>query len=170
MLTGNFSLEEIFNNITKTDSVLLKADQPDKISFFCGTSALVVTDDPNNPKNPSGKKTYNPVVGIGALGNGTADCDPEGVDAGVKAWTARQNTPNGNSYIVFCSWYLEYLKIAKEPTSTGLGSTIIKKGVRALDVGLSKITLSTPAIDTFALLEQTVFHEVCIANLAHPTS
>ncbi|KAI1381031.1 hypothetical protein F4677DRAFT_441364 [Hypoxylon crocopeplum] len=140
------------------DATIFESQTEDSILFFCNTDTLEVTDDENNPKNPSGKKTWNNAANMGAYGDGIKDCEPTSGISGNKAYTANFD---GRSYIMLCPWYLEKMKVVKVPTQQKF-SSFFKNPLRALDKGLDKIIPDrdmTP-MDAMSLLEQTLLHEV----------
>ncbi|XXH03993.1 hypothetical protein Hte_010402 [Hypoxylon texense] len=139
------------------DPTFSRQNSPDKINFFCDLDELEVTDDPNNPNNRSGKKTYNKAVNMRAYGDGVKDCESTDGISGIKGYTANFE---GRSYIVLCPWYLEKMNVAKVPTSSKFLSAI-KNPMKALDKALDKIPdFGGKSMDTMFLLDQTILHEI----------
>ncbi|KAI4861724.1 hypothetical protein F4820DRAFT_464439 [Hypoxylon rubiginosum] len=139
------------------DPTFSRQNSPDKINFFCDLDELEVTDDLNNPNNPSGKKTHNKAVNMRAYGDGVKDCESTDGISGIKGYTANFE---GRSYIVLCPWYLDRMNVVKVPTSSKFLSAI-KNPMRALDKALDSIPdFSGKSMDTMFLLDQTILHEI----------
>ncbi|KAI1407399.1 hypothetical protein F5Y13DRAFT_206438 [Hypoxylon sp. FL1857] len=169
--------KSFFDNLITADALETldqsKAAQ-EKIVFFCDPNVLKVEDDPNNPKNPSGKISRNAVANIDTFGDGIKDCEPTSGVSGIKAYTAREPKSNPQadirtlrSYIMICPWYLQKMGVAPVPTAKGF-SNLLKSSVRKIDIALDKIMPDgdKTGMDLIALLDHTILHELTHTNLA----